>query len=1544
MAKLQYISRTGKRSYSFETDSEIFAGNISTSNISSSDITAHRLTARSIALQYDSDFSYRAGEIIENGGKLYKANSDMPAGTIFEEGKDALEWSPISGSGGVEPFDSTKEYFANDIVIFNKAFFQAKTDIPDTRGFGDAPFEHAGMDSDWELIHRDVLVDEIHVYQGADSDYANGSVEFPFKTIQHAIINANWNANSVLVIHPGTYEEKTDSDAVSGSYFTFDFGKLDVVPPIAIPGGKGSVVIGGPSVEFILFTQLSTPTTVPDSYYYKDIVFASKADFRAGGSTTTFIENCEFQKGFKATSIFPIVKNIYSVGNDSDSMVELSSANIIGSELGPCKFSVAFGAKDSILWSVHVPALLDHAYADNVIFKSKSLPGSQWSGLNIPTSINKTLVLSNCRFYYSSIELGSSVKYSFNNVLLPTAPGFNKNLGTPDVEPFLNRLTTTAKEIYFPDMDSDFSANRPRVVTVSDSGLLKKTSVEDLFKNPKIKARTEQGRHVDFILGLDSESEVVQVAQSKIEANGYNTNYSEYVHVNNFGNGADSDVAPQKQDGSFLYPYTSIRNAVNAGAAGNWPAGTKGLMFHPGVYDETNATNTSLSMRNFDIGYMYELRAAIPGTVIIGPSGAYDNTQSILFQTPDYYAGVTPYNDSALGDIQPFYGIEFRLRVSSNREDTQAMPYFENCRLIGQQINLFDTQETLLGSYFKDCYIDSVTNATTAASSATRPNTFINCEFEEFDNIKGEALIDGCTFNKNLTLIGFNNNFMPLIKNSYVKGALGVTTSVEIENCIIDDRINGSGNLFMRKTVYSHEIPDSVNLFYNDDTSARNRLTTKTELKVADEQRIDVDRSFAMMMDSDTGEIRKVSFSDMHPGSSINAVFINQHTDDIVQDGTFEHPYKTIQQAIQAGYDSDWKVDTSQDIDLVFFPGVYEDTTGSFGINFYDIMKRPDVNPVSSGHVVGFRALIPGTATLSVKDSGGSVATMSFNNPASYPDIKKRNDGKVPFTGLNIEARISSFAQDPEYVFSFNNCRFLFESSTGLINANNLYFEVKDCFFEFGANSNFTANSNNVGVIDNCTFKSSTGINDNVTVTNCKFRNKVGVGTNATLVNCDVWNDDDENIPTYSPTGTNRLLYTSFGSTGARIVDSRIRGDIYLSNVLGSNPTTLKVINSSYENVQAESGSTLVKDNSGERYDIQNAHMSFLDSEIRTSLESKKFLVVDSDGRVRITQDVSSNLSALGYEANSIFVRRDASQAMTSNTTIVWDSILQQTSAGISYNSSTGEFTVNVAGTYDLFAEVNWNPMTASWAEWRWEKNNARIGRTKVSYRGAVAANESTGETNSCFVDCVVGDVLALKVSATDGNNTQNVRGGFATAKIKQISKQLAITTEFADASDSFKTPDDNVGYSIIDGAQMTYLDGKWQPNAVQGNANAGIAFPNPWGQFTLWMSTSGNRNFRLRNNTGATAYFCLSSDYAVFGQGANDHRSSANDVAGGGDLPLWSDNSLSFGSHGSWEKSNIKIATTRDTMLTGDYTEYEVFCVVGSGYLNNHFTVRRLK
>ena len=1686
MAKLQYISRTGKRSYSYETDSEIFAGNISTSNISSSDITAHRLTARSIALQYDSDYSYRAGEIIENGGKLYKANSDMPAKTIFVEGKDALEWSPISADGGVEPFDSTKEYFAGDLVIYNKAFFQAKKYIPDTRGFGDDPFAHAGMDSDWELIHRDVLVDEIHVYQGADSDYANGSIEFPFKTVTHALINANWNANSVLVIHPGTYEEVNTT--VGGNYFTFDFGKLDVLPPIAIPGGKGSVVFGGPSVDFILFTQLSVPTTIPASYYYKDIVFASKADFRAGGTTNTFIENCEFQKGLVTQGIFPIVKNVYAVGNDSDAMVTLPSGTVIGSELGPCTFNASFNAKDSILWNVTVPFMLDHCYADNVIFKTKNIDGTDNSGLTVKGSLNKVLVMNNCRFYYSKIDLASSVKYSFNNVFLPTAPGYNKNEGTADVEPFTNRAYTTAKEIYFTDLDSDFSANHPRVITVDDDGRLKRTSTEDLFKGPTVAARTEQGRHVNFVLGLDSENEMIKVAQSKIEANGYNTNYEHYVHINNFGHNADSDIAPQKQDGSFLYPYTSLRNAAKAMQLGQIPTAKKGFLIHPGVYDETDATDVSVI---FNFGWtqrVMEFRAAIPGTVTIGPDTKTGiSTQYVSFTNTPYYNGTVSayYIEEVSNGVLPFFGIKFTIRVAVSAHDTFAMPYFENCRLYGPQSSILSsTNQSLRGSYFKDSYISHSGSYLSIAAENMRDTVLHNCVIDAPVTVMKNTKIYDSVFKNAVALVSElseNCQFYRCRFESNITAADGNPGSY-FEDCKVAGSFNVGDSVVRTSGVNEFANPAADTVWAPQNTGRDLQVSDTVYVKTAATQTVDVDRSFAMMMDSDTGEVRKVSFADIHPGSSMNAVFVNAHTTDIVQDGTFEHPYKTIQQAIQAGIDSEWQVDTNFDYDMVFFPGEYQDDTYNFRLPFYEMM---DENPgFGNGKAFGLKALIPGTATIIVTNAGdiNDIGFLALPDPDFYPNMQFRSDGKVPFEGLNFKCRIGAVSTPlTNYRLSFKNCRFFKDSGVNVTNANINGLDIVDCVWEKDAVCLFTfQNASNDSVITNNIIYSNASIGGNTKVTNSQFRNKVALSGNATLINCDIWDTDDFNIASYSPSGSGKAVYTFYNTHNNKLIDCRVHDADIAVSANGNQGSSVELINTSYRNLILDSEVCEVRRDNGTKTALQNVYFYELDSEIKTETESKKFLVIDSDGRVRMTQDVSASggnvtfptydyvaatdgttstialtsvavqiasltipssgtwnlegnaffelnagsASILLYK-NGVIIGRNASasvygdayaqyndfqwignslknvecvagdvialkanepnsasavrgdlnvptlnaekvggylpaigyEAQHSSISFTMNNVVSNTDVLVTTNHETDGIelvTTNPAVwrlkagvTYELSTnyQINTDPGNTGGAQatmaWYDSSNNdlnlGYISGVSVDYSNrSLAYNPS----NSVLFTPSVDTDVKLKVSYAAGTNVQLL----GSVVIKAVSKQLPITTQFADASDSYLIPANNSSYSIAPGAQMVYIDGVWQPNVVEGTAAAGVAFANPWGEFTLWFSTSGNRNFRLRNTTGATAYISLSSDYAVYGSAANVHRNSANDVVNGGDLALWSDGGLSFPAHGSWEKANIKIATTRDTMLTGAYTEYEVFCIVGAGYVNNRYTVRRIR
>ena len=63
-----------------------------------------------------------------------------------------------------------------------------------------------------------------------------------------------------------------------------------------------------------------------------------------------------------------------------------------------------------------------------------------------------------------------------------------------------------------------------------------------------------------------------------------------------------------------------------------------------------------------------------------------------------------------------------------------------------------------------------------------------------------------------------------------------------------------------------------------------------------------------------------------------------------------------------------------------------------------------------------------------------------------------------------------------------------------------------------------------------------------------------------------------------------------------------------------------------------------------------------------------------------------------------------------------------------------------------------------------------------------------------------------------------------------------------------------------------------------------------------------------------------------------------------GGWITVWTDSSLNMDDIGDYEFMRFTWANDATAMAAGNYEEYEITMVVGAGYDNNYFRVRKLK
>jgi alpha-tubulin suppressor-like RCC1 family protein len=295
------------------------------------------------------------------------------------------------------------------------------------------------------------------------------------------------------------------------------------------------------------------------------------------------------------------------------------------------------------------------------------------------------------------------------------------------------------------------------------------------------------------------------------------------------------------------------------------------------------------------------------------------------------------------------------------------------------------------------------------------------------------------------------------------------------------------------------------------------------------------------------------------------------------------------------------------------------------------------------------------------------------------------------------------------------------------------------------------------------------------------------------------------------------------------------------------------------------------------------------------------------------------------------------------NGTFIWDTVGE--SVGMSYDTTTGFFTLKAGVTYELSAAIKHNNIDgySRHAFVEVDNGNAIIGTSGLAE--SLFRNTAFGQQPLAYAiyTPTVDTRVALR-GFEAFNGWVHAEGSFMS--VKAIANQLPITTKFEDASNSYLLPNNDAVYSLEPGAQMTYLDGVWQPNAVQATADAGVVFGNPWGEIALFMTTGGNRNFNIQNVSGATKFIFVRDWNKLLGINGvqQSYVWDITTFAAGATTSLWGDGSLNMGLAGSGEQAIIIVADDEAAYRAGQYREYHFRGVVGTGYLNNHFSLKRMR
>lgn len=132
--------------------------------------------------------SYSANTLVRRFGKLWSPHAAIPAGTPFTIGDAGQTWYEVAAPGDAYPYDQTRAYFKDTLIVRGNRYYAANADIP-----ANTAFAQGTAGATW----REVYLNNRYIYDhNANLTYAVGAVVVKDGMIYRAttaIVPGAWN-------------------------------------------------------------------------------------------------------------------------------------------------------------------------------------------------------------------------------------------------------------------------------------------------------------------------------------------------------------------------------------------------------------------------------------------------------------------------------------------------------------------------------------------------------------------------------------------------------------------------------------------------------------------------------------------------------------------------------------------------------------------------------------------------------------------------------------------------------------------------------------------------------------------------------------------------------------------------------------------------------------------------------------------------------------------------------------------------------------------------------------------------------------------------------------------------------------------------------------------------------------------------------------------------------------------------------------------------------------------------------------------------------
>lgn len=278
----------------------------------------------------------------------------------------------------------------------------------------------------------------------------------------------------------------------------------------------------------------------------------------------------------------------------------------------------------------------------------------------------------------------------------------------------------------------------------------------------------------------------------------------------------------------------------------------------------------------------------------------------------------------------------------------------------------------------------------------------------------------------------------------------------------------------------------------------------------------------------------------------------------------------------------------------------------------------------------------------------------------------------------------------------------------------------------------------------------------------------------------------------------------------------------------------------------------------------------------------------------------------------------------------------------LSLQSNNTTVTLKAGVTYELLANMSgttFSDTTNGWVtiEWVDSANQSLGGNKAVLIHSDAVGNQDNSPTAMAIFTPTVDTDVKLRIDA--GAGTVSIRDDLASATIKSIAGENPVSTNLANMGDVETTPHTQQT-TVADGATLRTFDGgsTWEADVVEGYANQNAWFQTPWG-LSLMISSSAYQAY-WRNDSGSAKNYSYTNTYHAL-NGASGNGVHSGNIANQTDKFVWGDNTLNLTGIGDHETMRFRWG---NSFQTGNYQEFEVLMVIGGGYNNNFFRVKRLK